>query len=91
MGMGYVHTSNIAQRLSNTILVLWYKEFEQLEVEFMQEERDRNPILHQWLCIVKRWTGKLASRRSEALKMERSRKRGCTPATYSQTTSVPPY
>ena len=49
MGMGYVHTSNIAQRLSSTILVLWYKEFERMEAQFITAERARNPVLHQWM------------------------------------------
>ena len=49
MGMGYVHTSNIAQRLGNTILVLWYDEFEKLDADFMLAERARNSVLDRYL------------------------------------------
>ena len=49
MGMGYVHTSNVAQRFSNTILILWYEEFDRLDAPFLREERERNKRLDAYL------------------------------------------
>ena len=54
MGMGYVHTSNVAQRLGNSIVVLWYREFAELERDFIVEERARNSVLDQYLQHRKR-------------------------------------
>ena len=49
MGMGYIHTSNIAQRFSNTILILWYEAFEQLDAPYIAKERESNKILDAYL------------------------------------------
>ena len=49
MGMGYVHSSNIAQRLSNTVLVMWYRELESLDSQFLRAERKTNQLLDEYL------------------------------------------
>ena len=50
MGMGYAHTSNIAQRFSITILILWYEEFERLDSEFLEQECATNSTLSAMLA-----------------------------------------
>ena len=49
MGMGYVHTSNVAQRLSITVLIRWYQIFQELDAPFIAEERTTNKLLDQYL------------------------------------------
>lgn len=49
MGMGCYHTSNIAQRFSNTLVIAWYAEFARLDEAFMQQEVARNSKLRAWL------------------------------------------
>ena len=49
MGMGYVHTSNVAQRLSITVLLLWYKRFAALDASFIKKECETNKVLEQYL------------------------------------------
>lgn len=49
MGMGYSHTSNIAQRFAITILLLWYEEFRRLDAEFIEAECSRNERLEEIL------------------------------------------
>ena len=49
MGMGYVHTSNVAQRLSITVLLRWYQIFKELDAPFLAAERKKNKVLDQYL------------------------------------------
>ena len=49
MRMGYVHTSNVAQRLSITVLLRWYQIFKELDAPFLAAERKKNKILDQYL------------------------------------------
>ena len=49
MGMGYVHTSNVAQRLSITVLLRWYQLFKELDAPFLAAERRKNKLLDQYL------------------------------------------
>ena len=49
MGMGYVHTSNVAQRLSITVLLRWYMIFSELDAPFLERERRTNKVLDQYL------------------------------------------
>ena len=53
VGMGYVHTSNIAQRLSITALIRWYQLSKELDAPFLAEERKTNKLLDQyWLLLL---------------------------------------
>jgi hypothetical protein len=45
MGMGFHHTSNISQRFSITLLIMWYEEFDALDAAFLEEECSRNDTL----------------------------------------------
>ena len=56
MGMGYVHTSNIAQRLSITVLTRWYQLFKELDATFLAEERKRDKLLDQYVYLTTRAT-----------------------------------
>ena len=49
MGMGYVHTSNVSQRLSITVLIRWYQIFQELDAPFIAKERTTNKLLDQYL------------------------------------------
>ena len=50
MGMGYTHTSNIAQRFAIIILILWYEEFARLDTPFLELESSRNSALKAMLA-----------------------------------------
>ena len=49
MGMGYVHTSNVAQCLPITVLLRWYQIFKGLDALFLAAERKKNKVLDQYL------------------------------------------
>jgi site-specific DNA-cytosine methylase len=49
MGMGYWHTSNVAQRFGNTVIQIVLKEFDKLDAPFLEEEASRLPVLRAWL------------------------------------------
>ena len=50
MGRGCVHTSNVAQRLSITVLMRWYQIFKELDAPFLAAERKKNEALDQYLA-----------------------------------------
>ena len=47
--MGYVHTSNVAQRFSITVLLRWYQIFKELDAPFLAAERKKNKVQDQYL------------------------------------------
>lgn len=49
MGLGFIHTSNIAQRFGITIVHMWWLEFKVLDDAFMEAAAKRHPILRAWL------------------------------------------
>ena len=49
MGMGYVHTSNVDQRLSITVLLRWCMIFSELDAPFLERERRTNKVLDRYL------------------------------------------
>jgi ribA/ribD-fused uncharacterized protein len=49
MGMGYVHTSNISQRFTNSIIHIFLHEFREADRAFIDEERKTNKVLDDYL------------------------------------------
>ena len=49
MGMGYVHTSSVAQRLSITVLLRWYQIFKELDAPFLAAERKQLRGIRCWI------------------------------------------
>ena len=49
MGMGYVHTSNVAQRLSIAVLLRWCQIFKALGAPSLDAERKEKKVLDQYL------------------------------------------
>ena len=49
MGMGYVHTSNISQRFTNSIIHIFIYEFNKADKQFMDKERLTNKVLDHYL------------------------------------------
>ena len=48
MGMGHVHTSNISQRFTNSIIHIFGYEFNQADEQFMDKERRTNKVLNDY-------------------------------------------
>ena len=51
MGMGYKHTSDVAQRLSITMLLRWYQIFKELDAPFLAVNRKKNKVLDQLRAV----------------------------------------
>jgi hypothetical protein len=49
MGMGYVHTSNIAQRLANSVVQIFLRKFAEVDAPFLAAESKQFPILKAYL------------------------------------------
>ena len=49
MGMGYVHTSNISQRFTNSIIHIFIYEFNKADKQFLDKERRTNKVLDDYL------------------------------------------
>jgi hypothetical protein len=50
MGLGYVHTSNLAQRFGNSIVMMFLLDFDELDAPFLVEECARLPVLNAWVA-----------------------------------------
>jgi hypothetical protein len=57
MGMGYVHTSNISQRFTNSIIHIFLHEFHEADKAFITKERKANKVLDDYLTTRSSLTG----------------------------------
>jgi hypothetical protein len=57
MGMGYVHTSNISQRFTNSIIHIFMYEFHEADKAFITKERKTNKVLDRYLTARSNLTG----------------------------------